>query len=181
MKEHVEPIPLYAQGFFIVDSSGLFNQMVIFDYWDPSGYYKKISSDEDLLREELEKIKSNMQYFLDCERLLINGEETRPLVKYVSLGFRGKEELPYLFFHIIFKGEIVEGENIYEDYFDEEVAEYDYVVTWIFPLGARVVSADVGVEYSLFENRRLLVYHVKAGTTVRGYEKIVFELSKSHR
>lgn len=179
MKEHIEPTPLYAQGFFIVDSSGVFNQLVIFDYWDPSGYYKKIAGDEDLLREELEKIKSNMQYFLDQERLMINGEEARPLVKHVSLGFRGKEEIPYLFFHIVFKGEIVDGENVYEDYFEEEVAEYDYVVTWIFPPGARVVVADVGVEYNLLENRRVLVYHVKAGTRVRGYEKIVFELSRN--
>ncbi len=171
-----EPEPIYAQGYFIVHRIGLFNQIVIFDYYDPDQYYWGVLRNASRLKREQETLMKNMQYFLDQEKVLINGVETKPVVKNVEIGIRGKPTLSYIVFYIEFEGELVKGLNIYENLYEEEVSEYDYVVYWIFPWNIRVVEADVGVQYSVLNDGRLLIFHVPKGTRVGGYEKIVFEV-----
>lgn len=172
-----EPIPLYAQGYFYVNPCNYVDQIVIFDYFDPSGYYDELSKDPELLEDELRRVRENMQYYLDLEKVVINGKRSMPKVHWVKLGFRGRKDLPYLIFHISFAGDFAPGLNVYEDTYEEEVAEYDYSVHWFFPIGARVTEADLGVDYELLEGGRVLRFSVGAGTYIRGYERIAFELA----
>ncbi|WFO75299.1 hypothetical protein J4526_09600 [Desulfurococcaceae archaeon MEX13E-LK6-19] len=171
-----EPKPIYAQGFFVIHKHGLFNQIIIFDYYDPDNYYYKLLRRKNALAEEKEVLKNNMQYFLDQEKVLINGNESRPIVKDVEIGVRGRPDLAYIIFNIEFYGELTEGVNVYENIYEEEEVEYDYIVQWIIHEKGRFIDAELGVAYELRNNSRLLLFKVPRGTKVGGYEKIVFEL-----
>lgn len=175
-----EPVPLYAQGYFYVNPCNYIDQIVVFDYFDPAGYYNELLKDPELLEDELRRIRENMQYFLNLEEIIINGKRSSPKVHWVKLGFRGRRDLPYLTFHISFPGNFAPGVNVYEDTYEEEVAEYDYSVHWFFPEGARVIEADLGVDYELLEGGRVLKFNVNSGTYIRGYERIAFELAPEY-
>jgi len=171
-----EPFPVFANGFFTVQENGVFNEIILFEYYDPGGYYASLLSDQNRLDEELETLSRNMQFYLDLEKVLINGVESSPTVLNVNIGFRGDPRRPYILFIITFKGRLARGLNTYENYYDEEVAEYDYEVVWLFPAKARVVEADLGVPYKVEAGGRVLRFNVKRGTRVRGFEKILFEI-----
>ncbi len=169
-----EPQPVYAEGFFHLRRTGLVDQVVVFDYYDPDRYYYRVLRHKLRLKQEKENLMNNMQYYLDMERVLINGKDANPRVIHVDIGLRGKPENPYIVFLIEFKGELVRGLNTYENIYEEEVAEYPYTVYWIFPEDSAPVEAEVGVPYRIAG--RILYFHVPRGTHVGGYEKIVFEI-----
>jgi len=170
-----EPKPIYAQGFFHLRGNGLVDQTIIFDYYDPDNYYHRLLRQRLRLRQELEILKNNMQYYLDQERVLINGVDASPKVVHVEIGVRGKPDLAYIVFLIKFKGELVRGLNTYENIYEEEIVDYDYTVYWIFPENTRVIEAELGVPYNVYSDR-ILFFKVPRGTRVGGYEKIVFEV-----
>ncbi|ADV65229.1 hypothetical protein Desmu_0926 [Desulfurococcus mucosus DSM 2162] len=163
-------------GFFHVRESGWIDETVVFDYYDPDHYYASLTRDE--LLEEKEALARNMQFYLDLEDVRLNGKPCFPRVLDVDVGFRGSMDHPYVVFTIVFKGELVEGVNVFEDRYEEEVAEYGYRVYWILPPTGRFTEVDVGVPYMLSANNRILVFTVDAGVRVRGYERIVFEIEK---
>ncbi len=172
----VEPKPLYAQGFFHLRRNGFVDQTVVFDYYDPDHYYAKLLRDRDRLSREIRMLMNNMQYYLDQERVLINGEDTYPRVVHVEIGVRGRPDISYIVFLIVFKGELVKGINTYENIYEEEEVDYDYTVYWVFPESIRVIEADVGVPYRIYSDGRILFFKVPHGTRIGGYEKIVFEV-----
>ncbi|MET1160856.1 MAG: hypothetical protein ABWW65_07840 [Thermoprotei archaeon] len=171
-----EPIPIYGQGFFYMHSNGLVDQVVVFDYWDPDRVYAKILSDRIRLEREIKKLMDNMQYYLDQEEVLINGADASPQVTSVEIGLRGKPELAYVVFLIEFRGELKRGINVYENIYEEETAEYEYIVYWFFPENMRVIKAEVGVPYRIESNGRILFFRVKPGTRVGGREAIYFRV-----
>ncbi len=171
-----EPTPLYAMGFFTMHESGLVDQVIVFDYHDPSHYYWELSKKPGRLDREKRMLLENMQYYLDQEKVLINGEEAPPQVTHVEIGFRGRPELPYIIFLIEFRGELKKGMNSYVNIYEEETAEYDYIVAWLLPESARVIRAELGVPYSIESGGRSLVFRVKRGTRVGGREAIYFKI-----
>ncbi len=171
-----EPKPLYAQGFFTMHETGLVDQIIVFDYIDESRYYWEISKNKEKLEKEIKMLADNMQYYLDQEKVLINGEETPPKVVDVEIGFRGKPELPYIIFLIEFKGELKKGVNIYENIYEEEIAEYEYIVVWHLPENAKFLKAELGVPYRVEPNGRSIFFRVKPGTKVGGREAIYFRI-----
>ncbi|OYT38941.1 MAG: hypothetical protein B6U89_04965 [Desulfurococcales archaeon ex4484_58] len=172
----IEPQPIYGFGFFYMHRSGLVDQIIIFEYWDPDHYYEEVIRNEDKLRGEIEKLFSNMQYYLDQEKVLINGIDADPRVVSVDIGLKGKPEIAYIVFHIVFKGELKRGVNVYENIYEEEIAEYEYVVYWFFPENVKVLRAEVGVPYYIENDGRTLFFKVKPGTRVGGREAIYFQL-----
>jgi len=150
---------------------------VVFEYHDPLEEYKNIVLDSKLSKQEKEVLWNNMQRFLDEEKVVINGKRTYPKVVDIEIGFREDYKHPYISFFIVFLGEFKKGVNVYEDEYEAEVAEYPYTVYWVFPLKARVVSADLGVPYTILGNGRILSFTVPRGTRIRGYERIEFELN----
>ncbi len=175
MAEYIEPV--YAQGFFIVTKSGLVHQVVIFDYYDPEGYYFDIMEDEVALNNEVEFLKDSMQAILDQEKVVINGARTKPKVIDVDIGFRSSSVRPFLTFFIIFKGDFKNGVNVYENWYESEEAEYDFDAYWFFPPGAEVLEVIASGATEIFGNKNILAISVKRRERITGYEKIVFKIS----
>jgi len=166
--------PVYAQGLFFV-GIGAISYYLVFDYHDPLGYYEAITSDRRLLEEEAAKLSYNMQRFLDEERVVVNGVRVRPRVSMVDIGFRSSRRRPYIVFAIRFRAPVRPGSNTYENWYEPEVPEYNYVAYWIFPPGARVREVVVGEEFDVVGGNVVAIYG-RRGVKTSGYEKIVFEM-----
>ncbi len=176
MSEGKDIVPIHAQGFFCVHRRGLVNQIIIYDYYDPKGYYAKLIHRPLDYENEMKKLAANMQYFLDQEQVLINGEKVRPIVKSVSLDHRGFMEIAYITYVIEFKGRFKRGVNTYENIYEVEVAEYDYEVYWIFPPRTKIIEVEVAAEYEILGDGNILLFWVRKGDKLKGYEKIAFKL-----
>lgn len=168
--------PIYGLGLFFVRESGLIEQIIVFEYYDPLEEYKSIMMNKHKFEDEKSTLKRNMQHFLDQEIVKINNKQVYPRVIEAELGFKGDYKYPYITFLIKFIGEFRRGVNIYEDTYEPETVEYDYRVYWFFPSRARVINADLGVPYFLVDNGRVLLFAVARNTVTKGYERIEFEM-----
>ncbi len=171
-----EPEPIHAQGFFSVSRRGDINQIIIYDYYDPDYYYLRLAHRPIEYEKEITRLASNMQYFLDQEEIIVNGQRVRPIVKTVSIEHRGVAEIAYITFIVYFKGKFRKGLNTYENKYEAETAEYDYEVYWIFPPRSRIVEVDIAADYEVLGDNNILLFWVRKGDRINGYEKIVFEL-----
>ena len=74
-----------------------------------------------------------MQKLMDEEKIVINGERVRAIVERAYIEVRGEPKRPSVVFitRINYKPE--KGRNVYEDFYEPTVAEYDYTVTWVAP------------------------------------------------
>jgi len=174
--EHMsrEVRPIYAQAFFTV-SPGFILYYLIFDYYDPLGYYELIMRHEDLFNNEIIKLATNMQSFLNNEEVIVNNVRVKPRVDMIDIGFRGSKHRPYIVFLIRFSAPIRTGKNVYENRYESEIAQYDYVAYWSFPPRSKILEVEVGESYDILHNN-LLVLYGKKGMRTLGYERIVFEI-----
>jgi len=159
--------PIYARGFFNMNSFGEINQLIVFYYYDKDEYYASLEKEE--VRNEVRKLKENMQYYLDQEVIKINGKRVRAKVLFVRLGLLSIK-YPYVEFLIRFKGSLKKGINEYEDIYEEEVAEYPYEALWILP--GKVIDYKIAGNVKVKGN--ILFLKVKKGIKVGGTEKIRF-------
>ncbi|MEM2024881.1 MAG: hypothetical protein QXW94_01140, partial [Desulfurococcaceae archaeon] len=90
--------PVYGMGLFFVRETGLVEQLIVFDYHDPSEYYKSIAQSRDKLEDEKKLLARNMQSFLDDEEVKINSKPVYPRVLGVDVGFCGSYRHPYVVF-----------------------------------------------------------------------------------
>lgn len=165
--------PVFGYGLFSVGIAGDVVESIIFEYIDKDCMYAELIKDPFKLREEIRVLKRNMQDFLDEEIVKINGEEIRPYVVKVTVGLAGSKYRPFINYIIKFRGSLRPGLNTYENYYEPDTAEYDYIVTWVFPEGVRVLEADLGVEYEVGPHN-VLKFSVGRGFTLPGYERISF-------
>ncbi len=173
--DRIELVPLYAQGFFHVCLRGGVGEYIIFRYHDKSGYYHRLLWDiPELLEEERQLLKNNMQSLLDEEEVYFNEKRTRPVVLDVNIE-APRENEAVLSFLITFRAILRKGVNTYLNIYEETVADYDYSVTWVFPQGARVRKAELGVPVRISDDR-ILSFYVRKGLKVGGKESIEFEL-----
>ncbi len=170
--------PIYAQGFFFV-SYNYIAYYIVYDYDDPLNYYHTIVQNEKLFNEEISKIWANMQHFLDLEIVKINNVRVNPHIVMIDIGFRRSKRRPFIVFAIRFNVPIKKGRNIYENQYEPEIAEYDYVAYWIFPPGSNIIKVDMGKgeeSWDIIGKNILAIYGFK-GKRTGGYEYIEFELS----
>ncbi len=167
--------PVFGYCHFTVDRSGQFTEIIIFEYLDEDREFMRILSNSLKLREELIKIKENMQSFIDAEEVKVNEKRVHPRVIKVSAGIAGDPCRPYILFIVRFRGNLKDGLNIYEDSYEEDIAEYDYTVTWVLPPGSRVVEAEFGFKYEVGPDN-VISFRVPKGFSTPGYEKILFYL-----
>ncbi|MEM1583525.1 MAG: hypothetical protein QXF28_06335 [Nitrososphaerota archaeon] len=167
--------PLHAQAFFRVDTSGLFSEILIFDYYDNAHYYYSLIEDEDGYGREMERLLNVMNEFLREEKVLVNDEEVGVEALLVDLDFRGSPELPTITYLIEFYTKLCSGLNKYECHYEMGLAEYDYEVYWILPSEARIVEVEISGEYEILDDR-IMVAKMRRGEPYNGYEKIVFKL-----
>ncbi len=165
--------PIYASAIFSVSRSGI-AYTLIFDYIDPAGYYREILGDEGLKTEEIERLGSNMQRYLDEEEIIINGSPARAEVVYIDIGFRGGHDKPFILFLILIDAEIRRGVNVYENRYEPEVFEYDYSAYWIFPRSSRIMEVVMSGEIAIKNN--IVIIRGSRGDIASGYEKIRFEV-----
>lgn len=168
-----EVVPVYAQGFYVVNP-GVVNMVIIFDYMDRGQHYAKLlrRGGEELERE-VSTMWENMQRFMDEEIVRINGQRVRPLIHDVYIALRGSPTRPYITFIGSFPAPLREGDNLYENYYEEEVAGYNYEAVWVLPDGAEVFEWLFGGEVETPEPNILRVVVAK-GTRVGGREHIRF-------
>ncbi len=171
--------PIYAHGFFHVCRIGGIYQTIMFRYVDETSYYWRLLREsgkgKESIEEEISLLRENMQSFLDDEEVYINDKRTRPVVSDVVIDSVSPGEATITFL-IRFRAPLRSGVNTYVNIYEEEIAEYDYTVVWLFPVGGRVVEARVGVDYEVRRDGSILLFRVKKGTRVGGREEIVFEV-----
>jgi hypothetical protein len=166
--------PIYGQGFFHVSREAIF-YTIVFDYADEEMEYQRLlSGPPEALRAEEERLRSEMQSLMDSERVIINGERVRPRVIAARAEVRGEPRRSTATFLVEMPWRPRTGVNVYEDFYEPDVAEYDYVVYWLMPPCASIRSYEMPGRVRI--EGRLLEVRVRAGTRVEGYESIAFEL-----
>ncbi|HWQ17385.1 MAG TPA: hypothetical protein VNL13_06105 [Sulfolobales archaeon] len=165
--------PIYAAAMFNVSRSGI-TYTLTFDYIDPMGYYREILGNEDLKREEIERLASNMQEYLDEEETTINGLPVRPEVIFTDIGFRGDLNRPFIVFLILIDAEVRRGVNVYENRYEPDIFEYDYSAYWVFPRSSRIIEVIIGGEVTIIDS--IIIIRGSRGDTAPGYERIKFEI-----
>jgi hypothetical protein len=169
-------IPVHADSFFSVSSSGEIHERLSFEYLDPDGHYRRVLNDESLLAQETEKLATNMQHFLDKERVEINSAKVKSIVRYVDIFQKGDSEVVGIVYLIDFAGRFKEGENKIETWLEEEVAPYDFEIIWRFPAGTRITNIDSLLEFESYNDFVVLWAH--EGMETGGYERMEFVLPK---
>lgn len=172
MENNVQPV--HATCYFTVSKNGEFNQILIYDYYDPKEYYAELLHKPRALKNDLLSVTLNMQKFLNEETVKINGEVAKPKVINTQLIHRGFRDSPSITFTIWFRGKLNRGINIFENLSSEEEAPYDFETTWIFPSRARVLETLLKGYVNTCKN--IVIINARKGETVGGYEKIVFRI-----
>ncbi len=167
-----EPIPVYGQGFFSV-SPGLITYVIVFDYYDPDGYYRSLIESGGVRNEE-RMLARNMQRLMDEERVVMNGEEARTVVTDARIELRGAPDRASITFVSFIKYKPRRGINVYENVYEATTAEYDYTVYWI--PGPCVELLEIDTPGRLEFRSGIAVISVKQGTHVPGYESVSFKL-----
>lgn len=168
-------IPTSASCYFSVSRTGEFHQFLVYDYYDPKGCYARLLNKPKKCREELRRLCTNMQYFLDQEEVRVNGVRVYPRVVTAYISHRGFMDTPYIAWIVTFKGKLRKGLNVFENTTEREVAEYDFEIVWQFPRRSRIVMVKISTESQVIAKRTLYVL-ARKGEVVGGYERIEFTL-----
>ncbi|MFW9918522.1 MAG: hypothetical protein ACFFED_02915 [Candidatus Thorarchaeota archaeon] len=174
-EDFVEPI--HAESFFSVSHTGEIHERLCFEYLDLEGHYRQVTQDESLLEKEITKLASNMQYFLDEERVEINGDRVKSIVRYTDIFLKGSSEVVAVVYLIDFAGRFQPGGNNIQTWLEEENAPYDFEIIWRFPYGTQVVEIDSKLEHEIYND--FVVLWALEGDRVGGYELMEFILPES--
>jgi hypothetical protein len=166
--------PLFASSVFTISSELEVYQVITYDYRDSEGVYEKLLEDEEALQDEINKIHANMAEFLDAEKVFINDKRVEQKILHVDIGLRGSPKIPFFQWIVHFQGIPKEGQNSLTSMVDEELAEYDIEVLYLFPSGTRIIEVETPMEYET-RNSFLFVWAQK-GDKVGGHEAVRFIL-----
>jgi hypothetical protein len=173
-QDELKLIPIGSTGFFTVYPHGEILQIIEFRYYEETGYYQQIMENHDLLEKEKRLLRKGMENVLREERILVNGQETRWKVLEPDIILVDKNH-PILVFHVSIFFDIKDGRNIYEEYYEETIAEYDYQAYWYFPTCMSVLNAEASGEITVYNGNRLVVIKASRGDHIEGYESLLFE------
>ncbi|MFX1578572.1 MAG: hypothetical protein ACFFBJ_02925 [Promethearchaeota archaeon] len=170
--------PVHADSFFSVGRTGEIHERLCYEYIDPERYYSRVIRDENLLKKEVEKLAANMQYFLDLERVEINGERVKSRVDYCDIFLKGPTEVVSVVYLIDFAGRFHEGGNKIETWLEEEEAPYDFEIIWRFPIGTNIKEIETALDFEIYGD--LVTLWALEGDEVGGYERMEFEITYPH-
>lgn len=171
--DEISEIPLNAEADFYVSKNGI-TELLVYTYLDGEYVYQKLCASENY-DTEMNKIKDNMQFYLDQDTVLVNYEEKRMKLREVELKFKdGLPEYPQLNFMIIIRCKLQEGNNAIEFYMEDEIAPYDFQIKYHFPYGSEIIEVESLLSFKIINNKILMT--AKKGDRVGGYEKIVFKI-----
>jgi len=166
--------PLHAESFFSVSRSGEIHERLCFEYVDEGGYYRRVLTNDELLQEEILKLSTNMQRFLDEERVEINGERVRSHVSYTDIFLKGESNVVAVIYLIDFAGHFTGGRNVIETWLEEEMAPYDFEIIWRFPVGTSIGEIETKLGHEVYGD--IITLWSFEGEEVGGYEKMVFQM-----
>lgn len=167
--------PLFASSVFSISSTCEVYQVLTYDYFDPDGVYKNILKKEQAFEREIQTLWTNMTKILEAEKVYINDRRVDQKILHVDIGLRGSRDLPYFQWVIYFSGPPKHKVNTLRSEVDEEVAEYDIEVLYLFPAGTKIVKIITPMEYDM--QGSLLLVWARKGDHVGGYEEVQFEFS----
>ena len=171
--DQISEIPLNAEADFYVSEKGI-SELLIYHYLDEEHFYQKLCASENY-DTEMNKIKDNMQFYLDQDTVLVNHEEKRMKLSEVELKFKdGLPEYPQLNFMILIRCKLKEGNNVIEFDMEDEIAPYDFQIKYHFPHGSEIVEVESLLSFKIIDNK--IIMTAKKGDLVGGYEKIVFKV-----
>ena len=169
-----ELIPIGSTGFFTIYPHGEILQAVEYRYYEKKGYYRRILETMELLDREKKILLRGMENVLREERILVNGREAFWKVLEPDILLLDYNH-PIIVFHVSIIFDIMEGRNIYEEYYEETDAEYNYTAYWFFPKCIQVLSVEASGQVKVSDNNRLIIIKVSKGEHVEGYESLLFE------
>ena len=169
----ISEIPLNAEADFYVSKNGI-SELLVYNYLDEKNVYQKLCATENY-DNEMNRIKDNMQFYLDQDTVLVNHEEKRMKLSEVDLKFKdGLPEYPQLNFMILIRCKLKDGNNVIEFDMEDEIAPYDFLSKYHFPHGSEIVEVESLLSFKIIENK--IIMTAKKGDRVGGYEKIVFNV-----
>ncbi len=170
-------VPVYGEGFFHVSLSGVIWYTIVFDYRDPGrSYWGLLRSGGLLLEAEVERLRFEMQRLMDEERIVVNGSDVRAVVVNASISVRGYPGRSSAIFFITIPFRPRVGFNVYENFYGATRADYDYTVFWVLECGDFVRIESPG---DVYVSGGFAVIRVKKGTSIPGYESVVFNIPES--
>ena len=169
--------PLFGSAVFMVSSECEIHQVLTYDYADPEGVYKVLVEDEKSFQKEIKKLRLNMTEFLAAEKVFVNDQRVAQDILYVDIGFRGSADIPYFQWVIRFQGIPRRGVNSLKSIVEEEIAEYDLEVLYLFPTGTDIIEVKTPMEYEI--RSPLLLVWARQGDKVGGYEEVFFRFPSS--
>ncbi len=107
--------PVHAESFFSVARSGEIHERLSYEYTDPEHYYRRVLQDEEDFRREIETLSDNLQYYLDKERVEINGHAVRSQVHYTDIFLKGESDVVAVVYLIDFSGRFTPNANRIEN------------------------------------------------------------------
>lgn len=170
--------PVHAESFFSVARSGEIHERLSDEYTDPEHYYRRVLQDEEDFRREIETLSDNLQYYLDKERVEINGHAVRSQVHYTDIFLKGESDVVAVVYLIDFSGRFTPNANRIETWLEEETAPYDFEIMWRFPMGTHDISIESLLEYEIYKS--IVVLWAQEGDKVGGYERMEFNLASAN-
>lgn len=165
--------PLFASSVFSIFPNCEVYQVLNYDYHDPEGIYKGLLEDEKAFQHEVKKIRLNMTEFLAAEKVYINDHRVEQTILHVDIGLRGSANVPYFQWVIHFQGPLRADENSLKSDVEEEIAEYDIEVLYLFPAGTQIMAVQTPMEYEIRDS--LLLVWARKGDKVGGHEEVLFQ------
>ncbi|MCE4614627.1 MAG: hypothetical protein F7B60_03770 [Desulfurococcales archaeon] len=169
-----ELTPIESTGFFTVYPHGEILQVVEYKYYEETGYYQRVLEDKGLLAREKRLLHRGMENILRGERILINGQQASWNVLQPDIVLL-EPNRPVIIFHVSISFNVKDGRNIYEEYYEEAEAEYNYEAYWYLPMCMHVLKVEASGETGVSDDDRLVVIKVSKGEHVEGYESLLFE------
>jgi len=166
--------PIYGEGFFHVSLSGTIWYTIVFDYWDPGGeYWELLRVGGVRVEDECERLRFEMQRLMDEERIVVNGVDVKARVLAAFIDVRGVRRRSSATFIVQIPFTPRPGVNVYENFYGEATADYDYTVYWVLECGE-----ITGIESPGLVDIRgsTAVIRVKRGLRVPGYESVSFNI-----
>ena len=182
MSEYHNLKPIYASSVMRIskkDSKLKFSNTITYDYFDIEKdniwkNYKEFLKKPSNYDAELQLYWNNFQTILDDEINKVNEEEVFLKVIHCSIQFRDLYH-PYVQWIVEFEGNYVDGQNVYENYVDDEILEYPIYSLYLFEKPLAVKKIVTSLQYNLSGSNRKIEYFGEPNEKLNGYEAIFFQ------
>ena len=183
MSEYNDLKPISANSVMKISRNNLklvFSNTITYDYLDlekdtTCNSYREFLKDPSNYESEIELYWENFQTILDGEINKVNGKEVYLKVIHCTIQFRDFLH-PFVQWLIEFNGKYVSGENIYENYLEEdEILEYPIHSRYIFQEPLTVKEIKSSLKYKIENSNRIVEYFGNTNDLLENYEAIKFQ------